>query len=221
MRRFSVFHFVGGLFISLTILLSAPFIPESLGSVAMAADAADNSDSIVITSDRLEMDDKKHTAIFQGDVRANENKLNLSADKMIVRYYRKNRRSSKKKQSRQSGVDSIKAEGNVVLLQGDSRGIAEKMVYRVQSRTLEMLGIHKKASIRHGADRLEGKKILLTLGLDRSISKVSVQGGGRQRVSARISPSSNDDDRSDNRNSPPSVTPKRGGKGDMNRKDRP
>ncbi|MEO5352619.1 MAG: hypothetical protein H7835_05330 [Magnetococcus sp. XQGC-1] len=51
-----------------------------------------------------------------------------------------------------------------------------------------MLGQAQNATIHHGNDRLEGKRIFLTIGEDHTISKVSVQGGEQRRVSARITP---------------------------------
>lgn len=161
-------------------------LPES---TALAGDA---STAFVITSDRLEMDDSKQEAIFLGNVQADEQKMHLSADTMKVSYFRNEKGSNpalEKSGKPQGGVNTVKAEGRVILLQGGSRGTAEKMIYKVKERTLEMLGINKDASILHEKDRLEGKQILLTLGADRSILKVSVHGGHQGRVSARITPS--------------------------------
>ena len=180
----------GWLFMGLSIVFGS-FV--MLGLSVPIAMAETTSDGFVITSDRLEMDENKHKAVFFGDVRAKEQRMRLNADKMTVNYYRGKRGSKMDPQSNQGGVDTVTAEGHVVLLQGESRGSAEQMIYQVESKTLEMLGLKKNASIRHGEDRLEGKKILLTLGPDRSILKVSVQGGGKRRVSARITPSTGED----------------------------
>lgn len=149
----------------------------------------------VITSDRLEMDETTRTAVFVGSVRAEEKNLRLSADKMTVDYHRKAHGSHKRLLGAQGGVDTIHAVGHVVLVQGKSRGVAGRMVYRVNARKLEMIGQAGNASILHGKDRLEGQRILLTLGADRRIVKVSVQGGQKKRVSARITPSGSDDER--------------------------
>ena len=178
--------FVGWFVLGIIIAFPGMFVPGLSVSYTLAGT---KSDAFVITSDRLEMDGKKNVAIFFGDVRAEERQMRLSADKMIVHYYRSKTASNKKKLVGQGGIHTIKAKGHVVLVQGKSRGTAEEMVYKVKEQTLEMLGMKKDASIRHGNDRLQGKKILLTLGSDRSILRVSVQGGGRRRVSARITPS--------------------------------
>lgn len=155
--------------------------------------AASGSSAFVITSDSLEMDDNAQVAVFTGDVRAEERQMQLTSDRMTVNYHRDTTGLSAGKPGGRGGIDFIRAEGHVILLQGDTRGTAERMVYRVEDQTLEMLGIRRDASIRRGKDRLKGKKILLTLDSDRSISKVSVQGGDRRRVSARITPSGKTD----------------------------
>lgn len=48
------------------------------------------------------------------------------------------------------------------------------------------MGQTHDATIHHGTDQLEGKRILLTIGDDHTISKISVQGGSQRRVSAHI-----------------------------------
>lgn len=194
MPSFSILNAFDWLFPGLAIALFSLLVPCSLAE----AGAGD----FVITSNRLEMDGKRHVAVFWGAVRAKEQKMRLASDKMIVHYYRTEPGSRTKKQRRQSGVTKIRAEGHVVLQQGESQGSAEQMVYRVKEQTLEMLGIKKDASIRHGEDRLTGKKILLTLGSDRSILKISVEGGDRRRVSARFTPPEEEENASRSKKSP-------------------
>ncbi len=140
-----------------------------------------------INSDRLEMDEKKQVAIFSGRVRAKDGGMRLAADRMTVYYYRKGKGRGIKANS--SGVREVRAEGRVKLEEGKNRGSAERMVYRIGKQTLELLGREKNAIIQYGDDRLEGKQIVLTIGADRHIQKVSVRGGDRKRVSARITPS--------------------------------
>lgn len=155
------------------------------------------TDAFVITSDRLEMDEQKHIAVFLGRVHAKEKKMELTAEKMTVRYHTSKKRAGSGQNilRKRGGVNQVIAEGRVILVQGESRGSAEEMIYRVKERTLEMLGRKKDASIHHGQDRLQGRKILLTLGPDQSIVKVSVQGDRRRRVSAHITPSEEEDGR--------------------------
>ncbi len=175
--------------------------------------ASPETDDLTITSDRMELDDQKQVAIFAGDVLAKEKRLQLTAEKMTVNYRKSNNdtRDTPPKKSRQGGVEKIRAEGDVVLLQGESKGTAQEMIYLVEQQTLELLGKTGNASILHGNDRLEGRRIFLTIGEDHTISKISVQGGKERRVSARFTPTATED----NKQPPPHLpahSPKRSAK---------
>lgn len=166
-------------FYLLLMVFSLFFIPST--------QAGTEKGGFTITSDRLEMDEKKKVAMFIGDVRAEEKQMRLAADKMTVYYFRS------KKKGHQGGVRQVEAQGHVTILQGESQGSAEQMIYKPGGQTLELYGQKKDAVIQHGEDLLSGKRIILTIDSNRVIQKVSVQGGGKKRrVSARIVPSSED-----------------------------
>ncbi|MGN7612109.1 LptA/OstA family protein [Magnetococcales bacterium HHB-1] len=147
---------------------------------------------LVITADSLEMDDKRHIAIFSGHVRVSEGDLRLSAGRMTVHYMAKKNRGQKRDRIRE-----IRADGNVVLHHTDYTGWAQTAIYRINGNVLELIGKrakknHKRqnAIIRRGQDRLEGERIKLTLNKQQRIEKVSVKGGGSGgRVSAQITSS--------------------------------
>jgi len=139
---------------------------------------------LMVTSDALEMDQKKQVAVFSGNVVAEDGKMRLTSDKMTVNYVMKSQGTGGR-----GNVREVKADGNVSIYQGENHGMSQWAVYNVLNRTLELVGGEKNASINRGQDHLEGKRILLTLGSDLRIDRVSVQGGGKKRVSARISPS--------------------------------
>ncbi|MBF0379757.1 MAG: hypothetical protein HQL69_01995 [Magnetococcales bacterium] len=148
--------------------------------------AEEQTEGLVITSDRLEMDEKKATATFSGAVIAREGEMVISADRMEVYYYKNNKASK----IPGGGVKQVLAFGQVILEQSASKGSADKAEYVVGKRQLTLIGKDKIATIDHAGDKLSGKLILLVLNNDGSIDKVSVLGGGRQRVSASIMPSS-------------------------------
>ncbi|MBF0162320.1 MAG: hypothetical protein HQL88_08525 [Magnetococcales bacterium] len=175
----------------LAMLLAGPGL-----SVAWAA-MVSQSGGLTITAERMELDDARQMAIFSGNVRADEKRIHLTADKMTVHYRKRDRRRPAQSPAQKSAtperteqlIAKIRAEGHVVLVQGDNRGLAEEMIYMVDQKTLDMLGQKENAAIHYGQDRLEGKRILLTIADDHTISKISVQGGeDRRRVSARITP---------------------------------
>jgi lipopolysaccharide transport protein LptA len=158
---------------------------------AWSAATSTTPEGLVITADRMELDDKKQTAVFYGSVRAEEKRIQLTSDKMTVSYQKNNRRQPLPAGSNRGGVMRIQAEGHVVLVQETSQGTADEMIYLVDKQLLEMNGQVQNAAIIHGKDRLEGRKILLTIGEDHTISKINVLSGDQRRVSARITPSEN------------------------------
>ncbi|MEO5340003.1 MAG: LptA/OstA family protein [Magnetococcus sp. MYC-9] len=171
--------------------------PGGAPSVCLAATATDATGGLTITSERMELDDKKQVAVFAGDVRAEEKRMRLTADKMTVNYRKGDRPARLSPPGNRGGVAKILAEGHVVLVQGENHGTAEEMIYTVDKQTLEMLGHRENAAIYYGNDRLEGKRILLTIGDDHAISKIAVQGGEQRRVSARITPPEEGDGKSE------------------------
>ncbi|MBF0096944.1 MAG: hypothetical protein HQM05_06350 [Magnetococcales bacterium] len=158
---------------------------------AWAATSTTTPEGLVITADRMELDDKKQTAVFFGAVRAEEKRIQLTADKMTVFYQKNSRRHPLPTGSNRAGVARIQAEGHVVLVQESSQGTADEMIYLVDKQLLEMNGQVQNAAILHNKDRLEGRKILLTIGEDNTISKINVLSGDQRRVSARINPADN------------------------------
>lgn len=161
----------------LVVLVGLALIGPHVTAPANAAGALE------IDADRMEMDDKRQTAVFSGKVRAKDGQMRLTADQMTVHYFKKGGKN------RRSGVREVLARGHVTLVEGNNRGFADRMVYRIRQQTLELLGGTKNAEITYGDDRLAGKQIVLTIGRDRHIEKVSVVGGNSKRVSARITPS--------------------------------
>lgn len=178
---------------------------------------APRAKELTITSDRLEMDDQSQVAVFSGDVQAADGQMQLASDKMAVHYYKKHPRGSNR-----GGVREIHAEGRVVIRQADNHGTADEAIYNVKNRNLELIGKNQLATIRRGHDRLEGKQIIVTLGLDQKIDKVSVRSGGKKRVSARISSSglvSSDEPATLHQDDPkslpsPALSPEIGGNGE-------
>ncbi|MBF0184959.1 MAG: hypothetical protein HQM06_11300 [Magnetococcales bacterium] len=165
------------------------------------AAATTTQEGLTITADRMELDDKKQVAVFFGSVRADEKRIQLSADKMTVFYQKKSRRLPASAGNKRGGVAKIHAEGHVVLNQEESQGTADEMIYQVDKQLLEMIGQVQNAAILHANDRLEGKRILVTISEEHTISKITVQSGDQRRVSARIMPTDNSEGAA-----PPSAT---------------
>ncbi len=165
--------------LSLAVALGVAMALFSASGVVAARDSG-----LVITSDQLEMDESSEIATFIGAVVAHEGEMALYADRMVVYYFKKGKNNGR------GGVHKVLAIGNVIIEQAANKGKADRAEYIVGERKLILIGKKRSASIFHGGDRLSGKRILLVLGESRKIDKVSVLGAGKQRVSARILPSS-------------------------------
>lgn len=159
-----------------TLLLAAPWVH---------AEPAQEKQPLVITSDRLEMDDKRHQATFSGHVLVVEGAMRMTAETMTVVYQQET-----KKKGNRTEVREVRAEGQVRLQDGVHQGSAGRAHYDTQRRTLELIGGGKEpATIQsEGQNRLEGEKILLQLSQERRVEKVVAEGGEGGRVRARISP---------------------------------
>ncbi|MBF0188012.1 MAG: hypothetical protein HQL50_08795 [Magnetococcales bacterium] len=169
--------------VSFISLLALCLLAVPTGAIAASKDGA-----LVITSNKLVMDDKRQSAIFSGKVKVRQGPMKLDADRMTVFY------AKGKKQGGKGQVREIRAEGNVVIQQGKNRGTAFRALYDVNANTIRLLGnpkggAQKKASIHRDTDHLMGQKILLKLAKDKTIAHMSVEGGKKQRVSARINSS--------------------------------
>ncbi|MBF0135122.1 MAG: LptA/OstA family protein [Magnetococcales bacterium] len=147
-----------------------------------AAPAQDKSAELVITSDRLEMDDKNRVALFSGHVLAIEKDMRLSADQMTVSYA-----SPNKGDSRRVKVQEVQATGHVVLEQADYHGTADAAIYKMTARTVELIGKTGHVVVKQGDNRLEGERILLTLTPDRRLERMVVKSGGNRQVKAFLS----------------------------------
>ncbi|MBF0143439.1 MAG: hypothetical protein HQL57_06480 [Magnetococcales bacterium] len=145
--------------------------------------AAGEGQGLVIVSDRLEVDDKKHEVLFSGKVRAEEKGLLLTAERMTVHYD-----STRSRQGSRNRVQRILAQGGVRFAHGRHRGSGDEALYRMQDGTVELKGIQGMARVERGEDVLEGKRILVYLDAERRVTRVSVLGEEGKRVSARISP---------------------------------
>ncbi|MBF0177941.1 MAG: LptA/OstA family protein [Magnetococcales bacterium] len=134
-----------------------------------------------ITSDRLEMDDKGRVATFSGHVLAVEGEMRLRADQMQVRYT-----APAAQETQKVRIQDVQATGHVVLDQADYHGTADVAIYRMEARTVELLGQSGHAVVQQGGNRLEGERILLSLTADRRLEKVVARGNGSRQVKALL-----------------------------------
>jgi lipopolysaccharide export system protein LptA len=149
-----------------------------------------------ITADRLEVNDREHTARFSGRVQVDEGTIRLGTDQLVVYYDNKttpDKSSRQSKPQRGAEVREIRADGNVTLQQAGTRGEGDRATYRMADRTMVLFGDRRSAWVQQGEDRLEGGQITVLLTPERRVGKVTVSspassGASSGRVSARIVP---------------------------------
>ncbi|MBF0425802.1 MAG: LptA/OstA family protein [Magnetococcales bacterium] len=165
-------------------------LPLAIGAAAgwfvalapLAVTPAEPTSGLVITSDRLEVDDKGRIATFSGHVLAVEKTMRLNADQMIVHYQQPGTGGDGQKVK----VRDVEAKGHVTLEQANYRGTADLATYKMGSNVIELIGQGSNAVVLQGENRLEGERIQLFLTPDRRLERVVANSGNRKRVQARL-----------------------------------
>lgn len=130
---------------------------------------ADKKEAIIITSDRMELDRKKNTISYKGNVVAVRGDVTMKSETLTAIY--------------DSGMVHLKevvAEGKVQVTQGDRVATGVKAVFNSEDYTISLLG---NPLVRQGKNQISGSRIILFINEDR----VVVEGGAR-RVKAVIFP---------------------------------
>ena len=99
----------------------------------------------VVTADQLVFDYLKKFAVFQGHVVVNDPRLQLSSDKLTIVF------------TEDGGAQTVKAEGKVLLTQGDKKARADVASYDVPSGKIVLAG--GPPQVMQGRNILEGEVI--------------------------------------------------------------
>jgi lipopolysaccharide export system protein LptA len=149
-----------------------------------ALSGANSKKPIDIESDRLEVDDKKHIAIFTGSVSATQGDYNLTAPRLDVFYENKDSTSPQpqtsapgkppvNKASQQVApsdpisngqIDHIHAYGGTVVVKSakdEQQATGEDAYYDVKAQKITMTG--KKVVLTQKKNIVEGKKLIVDL----------------------------------------------------------
>ena len=109
---------------------------------------------IEIESDRLEVADKKGTAVFAGNVIVVQGKVRMSSDRLTVYYARKQTNGG-------SRIDRIRATGNVHVSAPDEQSASGNWAeYEVATRRINM---GDSVVLRQGKNVIRGKKLFVDL----------------------------------------------------------
>ena len=99
----------------------------------------------VVTADKLTFDYLKKFAVFDGHVVVNDPRLQLSSDKLTIVF------------TEDGGAQTVKAEGKVLLTQGDKKARANVASYDVPSGKIVLAG--GPPQVMQGRNILEGEVI--------------------------------------------------------------
>lgn len=102
-------------------------------------------DATVVTSDKLTFDYIKKFALFEGRVLVNDPRLQLSADRLTIIF------------TEDGGAQTIKAEGKVLLTQGDKKARSDVATYDVPTGKIVLAG--GPPQVMQGRNILEGEVI--------------------------------------------------------------
>ena len=105
---------------------------------------APSEDLTVITSDKLTFDYKKHYALFEDNVVVVDPQMKLMSQQMTVTFNESNK------------VQTIRAEGKVVIVQQDKVANSDLATYNVATGEIVLTG---HPTVTRGKDVLRGEKI--------------------------------------------------------------
>ena len=132
---------------------------------------SNGSQPIYIKSNELSTDSNNRTATFSGKVSARQGDVTIYSDKLVVTYGDKG-----------GDVESVEANGNVRIVQGNRLGTAGRALYDNQEGKITMTD---NPRVYQGKDFVSGKVITYFVADGRS----EVEGGGGGQVEAIIHPS--------------------------------
>jgi len=103
-------------------------------------------EATVVTADKLTFDYIKKFALFENNVLVNDPRLQLSANRLTIIF------------TEDGGAQTIKAEGNVLLTQGEKKARSDVMTYDVASGKIVLAG--GPPQVMQGRNILEGEVII-------------------------------------------------------------
>ncbi|NCC92527.1 MAG: hypothetical protein EOM10_04485 [Opitutae bacterium] len=139
MKRFGCRMILAGLMAA----AAAQRAPAALEDDGRALEAS--PDATVITADKLTFDYLQKFALFENNVLVNDPRLQLSANRLTVIF------------TEDGGAQTIKAEGKVLLTQGDKKARADVATYDVASGRIVLAG--GPPQVMQGRNILEGEVI--------------------------------------------------------------
>lgn len=148
----------------------------------------DSSSPVDITSDSLEVDDKRGVFVFRGNVVAKQDNATIYSEQLDVHYTQKKESMDEAgtEESQNRSIEKIVARGSVKIVQEERIATGERAEYVYAGGSVILTGSPK---VVQKDNTIAGEKITVYLDDERSI----VEGGKRERVQATFVPDGDDD----------------------------
>lgn len=130
---------------------------------------ANRKEPIVVTSDRMELDQRRNTITYTGRVAAQQGETTLNSQ-VLTAYY----------DPEMKGLREVIAEGQVQVTRGGRVATGSKAVFSDRDQTITLTG---NPVVRQGNSHVSGARIIFFMEQDRAVVE-----GGAQRVKATIYP---------------------------------
>lgn len=159
------------------LCLAGPLHAQSTGS----GFKFDSSRPIEISADSLEVSQDEKSALFQGNVRAEQGEMLLKADSLTV-YYREKGAETNDEQSPFTRID---AKGNITISSPSETGSGDWAVYDVDRKIITVGG---NVQLVRDNSVIKGNRLVLDLNSGRSKIEGGAGPGQTDRVRAVLQP---------------------------------
>lgn len=163
-------------------VLVAPLVAPLAFAQAGGAGGLQKDRPIEISSDKLDVLQAEHKAIFSGNVIAVQGTTNMRAAQMVV-FYRDNNKAqaAAPAPTEGQGIYRIEATGNVVFTTPAETAIGDKAIYNVDADTIDLVG--SNVTLTRGQNILKGNAMNYNMTTGRSVltggsSGVAASSGG-------------------------------------------
>ncbi len=156
--------------VAFAVKAAAPAKEEARKKNGSSAFEFNRKDPIYITSDWMEVDQKKNTITYKGRVVTVQADMTMRSETLTAYY------DPEMKQMKQ-----IVAEGKVNAIQGNRVATGDKVVFDEKAKTVTLTG---NPVMRQGNNQVSGTKVIYFVEQDRAVA----EGDGKTRVVATIFP---------------------------------
>lgn len=153
--------------IAASLVFAQPVFAQSAGG------GLQKNKPIEISSDKLDVLQAEHKAIFTGNVIAIQGTTNMRAAQMTV-FYRGGDDSAAPSPTQGQGIYRIEAEGSVVFTTPTETALGDKAIYNVDTDTIDLVG--GNVTLTRGQNILQGTKLNYNMATSRSILTGGVSG---------------------------------------------